>query len=82
MSNRWRFLSVVCLLLSWASFFFLGYKIGKKSEERTVKIDTTYVEVNHVAPTPIAEKNVGVITVPFKISTVKTHKSRLFLGRK
>lgn len=59
-----------CVLASFLGVvFFLGYKIGKKSEERTVKIDTTYVEVNHVAPTPIAEKNVGVITVPFKIST-------------
>lgn len=70
MSNIYKYLSALLLVLSWISFFFLGYKIGKKSEKRTVKIDTTYVEVNHIAPTPSAEKNVGVISVPFKISTV------------
>lgn len=69
MSNIYKYLSALLLVLSWLSFFFLGYKIGGKSEKRTVKIDTTYVEVNHVAPTPSAEKNVDVISVPFKIST-------------
>ena len=69
MSNIYKYLSALLLVLSWLSFFFLGYKVGKKSEKRTVKIDTTYVEVNHVAPTPSAEKNVDVISVPFKIST-------------
>lgn len=69
MSNICKYLSALLLVLSWLSFFFLGYKIGNKSEKRTVKIDTTYVEVNHIAPTPSAEKNVGVISVPFKIPT-------------
>lgn len=69
MSNIYKYLSALLLVLSWLSFFFLGYKVGKKSEKRTVKIDTTYVEVNHVAPTPSAENNVGIISVPFKIST-------------
>lgn len=69
MSNIYKYLSALLLVLSWLSFFFLGYKIGKKSDGRTVKIDTTYVEVNHVAPMPSAEKKVDVISVPFKIST-------------
>ena len=69
MSNIYKYLSALLLVLSWLSFFFLGYKMGEKSENRTVKIDTTYVEVNHVAPTPSAEKKVDVISVPFKIST-------------
>lgn len=69
MSNIHKYLIALLLVLSWLAFFFLGYKVGKKSENRTAKIDTTYVEVNHVAPTPSAEKNVDVISVPFKIST-------------
>lgn len=69
MSNIYKYLSALLLVLSWLSFFFLGYKMGEKSENRTVKIDTTYVEVNHVAPTPSEERNVDVISVPFKIST-------------
>lgn len=69
MSNIYKYLIASLLVLSWLSFFFLGYKMGEKSENRTVKIDTTYVEVNHVAPTPSAEKKVDVISVPFKIST-------------
>lgn len=69
MSNIYKYLIASLLVLSWLAFFFLGYKMGEKSENRTVKIDTTYMEVNHVAPTPNAEKNVDVISVPFKIST-------------
>lgn len=69
MSNIYKYLIALLLVLSWLAFFFLGYKIGNESEKGTAKIDTTYVEVNHVAPTPSAEKNVDVISVPFKIST-------------
>jgi len=69
MSNIYKYLIALLLVLSWLSFFFLGYKMGKEGEKRTMRIDTTYVEVNHVAPTPSAERNVDVISVPFKIST-------------
>ena len=61
-------ISLYALLLATFSlfFFFFGYKAGKRAGKRAEKIDTTFVEVKHIAPTPQAEKPAGIIRVPIR----------------